>query len=173
MNRDDFLRRLQRGLKGLPRTSGLAIEAGRAMAIHNAIGAAPETDSSWAKFRLSWSKEPICCLLVLCDQLEAWDRERLDGTLFDGNDRPQRADLVAMSIASNPAGRQILSLRIDYVSERYFERAPGLLEKAELELQRILKERVEEILRHLEDWPFSLEIAYSVNGKFLCSSVVG
>lgn len=143
-----------------------AREAARAMAIHNLVGEIELRNHPAVK----WESEPIICLLLLCDQLETWDRERGDDTV-EGPDSPGRAQLASLNVHGSK-GRITLSMCIDYITPRYVERAPAIREREKLRLESTLKGYPSRALARIaRPWPFNLEVDCRLNGRPLSHGI--
>lgn len=139
-----------------------AREAGRSAALHNIIG---RLATQGGKAPITWDKEPLGCLLLVCDQLQTWDRERGDET--STNDMPARAELTSFDV-SVASGRPIVRMVINYLSPRHVLRSPELLEKTEGQLKSRIRKYPERSLRKISGaWPFRLEVYYLLNGADL------
>jgi hypothetical protein len=141
-----------------------AREASRAAAVHNVVSSPGRPESQPA---ISWRNEPIMSMLLLCDQLQTWDRERDDDALKD-EDWPHRAELRALSIRVN-AGRASVKMAIDYIAPRHVFRSPIILKRLKKKLDEVLKEKPKPILDALTEWPFDLEVVCSMNGERISS----
>jgi hypothetical protein len=139
-----------------------AREAARAMVIHNLIG---KCDAS-LKTLLSWEKEPIACMLLLCDQIQTWDRERGDNKLSD-KDAPVRAELLELKI-SKSGDRHCISMAIEYVAPRHLDHAPEIFKRVKDELEEIIEEKPKAALSRIKrPWPFSVSVNCWFSGKAL------
>lgn len=137
-----------------------AHEAARAMVVHNLISSLPND----ASFPLTWEKEPIVCLLLLCDQLQTWDRERGTDTLSD-QDGSERAELVDLNV-STESGRVQINLGIDYLGPRFLDHAPIIYNRVKQRLENILQDYPHRALNRITGpWPFSLIVNCSLNGR--------
>lgn len=149
-----------------PQQSCLIREAARAMALHHVVCAAHETE---IKELLSWKQEPLACLLLLCDQLQTWDRERHDNTYR--HDLPERAELSYFKIAGIN-GRHDVALAIDYIAPAHLEQSPEIFERVRDDLDRILAEHPKSVLEKLSDeWPFDLNVDCTISGAALSTKI--
>lgn len=125
-------------------------EASRAMAIHNLIG-----DVDVPVKGLDWTHEPIACLLVLCDQLQSWDRERGDQKSKD-DDRPDRAEFTAFRIE---ARGDVVTMggSINYLAPTRLNHSPEHFSKTKSFMEKVLKDFPKKALRRIDEpWPFEL-----------------
>lgn len=135
-------------------------EAARAMAIHNLVGQLPGTPGAF----LSWDKEPIACLLLLCDQIQTWDRERGDKKLSE-KDEPERAELLDLKVTKKNDHTQI-SMAIEYVAPRHLDHAPEIFTRVKDALEEIIEEKPKAALSRIErPWPFSVSVKCWLSGK--------
>jgi hypothetical protein len=141
-------------------------EAARAMALHHVVCAANESE---VRELLSWDQEPLACLLLLCDQLETWGRERHDNTYR--HDLPQRAELAYFKIA-DINGRPQVEIAIDYIAPAHLEKSPEIFGRVKDDLDRILAEHPKLTLEKLSDeWPFNLEVSYTMSGVAMSTKI--
>jgi hypothetical protein len=137
----------------------LMAEAARAMALHNAVSKA---DPVAVRDLLSWRNEPLACLLLLCDQLQTWDRERHDET--NRHDLPSRAELSKLEVALVD-GKPEITIAIDYVAPAHLERSKDIFDRVKDELDHILAEHPKAVLEKLsDDWPFRLNVTCTMSG---------
>jgi hypothetical protein len=141
-------------------------EAARATAVHNLIGKLVATPEPL----LSWAAEPLACLLTLCDQLQTWDRERADETIMD-SDWPNRAELTELKVTQKSPGRMKLFMAIDYLAPQHLDYDPVIFQRVKISLSDILRENPNRTLRRISDWPFELEIRFSLNGQILNTGI--
>jgi hypothetical protein len=138
-----------------------AREAARATALHNIFPALPPELARVVK----WDDEPIGCLLLLCDQLQTWDRERNDEALQD-HDRPQRAELAKVEVGEGKRPRVLI--QIDYIAPSHVVRSNELYERVADELESILKARPDRALRMIgSPWPFEVVVECFLSGRRL------
>jgi hypothetical protein len=137
-----------------------AREAARAMAVHNVIGKVSNSDGGI----LSWEKEPISCLLVLCDQIQTWERERGDRKLSDiDKPEPERAELLRLDIEGSRKKPHII-IDIDYIAPRHVFRDQDLYTRTKDKLQGILRDYPEKTLNKIKTpWPFDLTVNPSLS----------
>ena len=139
-----------------------AREAGRAMMLHNLVGA---FDDGPAK-GLSWTSEPLACLLILCDQLQTWDRERDDKILTD-KDEPERAELSKLDVTMADS-RPLISIVVDYLAPRHLDHAADIFRSVADTLDYILKDKPYRALAHIEKpWPIGLKVECWLNNQKL------
>lgn len=135
----------------------LAREAARAVALHNLFPKVCEKEG------MTWELEPVAALLAVCDQLQAWDRERFDEAVADLG-RIERAELVDLVVREED-GRLVIRMEIDYVIPRYLGRSPDLRQLVADQLGRTLALWPDRALRTIRgDWPFRLEVVCSLGG---------
>ncbi|MFP7755730.1 hypothetical protein ACLG6S_13975 [Thermodesulfobacteriota bacterium B35] len=127
-------------------------EAARAIALHNIIG----NNRIDLTGKISWGKEPIACLLVLCDQLQTWDRERGDGGIKKFNNI-ESAELVDLSVESS-SEKVTVNLRVNYIAPYHVQHAGvGLQNEVKDNLKNILRDYPYSALERLKKpWPFQL-----------------
>jgi CheY-like chemotaxis protein len=139
-----------------------AREAARAMMTHNLIGKLSSKPASV----LTWESEPLACLLILCDQVQTWDRTRGDQTIRD-RDEPERAELSKLAvIAPTEIDRPKLVMDIDYLAPRHLDHAPHQLSEARDALEYILKDKPNRALARIrQPWPFGVMVQCWLNGQ--------
>ena len=135
-----------------------AREAARSIALHNVIGSVNPQE----KNLLSWEEEPIGCLLILCDQIQTWERERDDRRLSDRNE-PERAELLSLVIKPGKE-RPDIKIDIDYIAPRHVIRNADEFLKTKDDLQFILRNKPSRALNKIKQlWPFSLTVYPSLS----------
>jgi hypothetical protein len=140
-----------------------AREAGRAIAVHSLIGRIKEEKID----NLTWEKEPFACLLLLCDQLQTWERERGDTRLSD-NDGPERSELAELQIEpgemttdGNPGKLPHLKIAIDYIAPPHLRHAPEIYQRVKDDLDFILRDKPHRALSKIAgEWPFLLNVNF-------------
>ncbi len=133
-------------------------EAGRAIAIHNLIGRIKSEKVE----NLTWEKEPFACLLLLCDQLQTWDRERGE-TKLRHNDGPERAELGELEIDMS-GEKPHLKIAIDYIAPPHLKHAPGIYGIVKDDLNFILRNKPRRALNKIDgEWPFLLDVNFSLS----------
>ena len=139
---------------------GCAFEAALAMASHNLIGELnPRIDRL-----LTWDNEPLICLLVLCDQIQTWDRERGDEDIF-GPDYPARAQLTSVEITPGVPKPRI-RMDVDYLVPHHVEHSTVLFERVTRQLERVIKDKPSRALARISpEWPFELDVKCSLSGR--------
>lgn len=138
----------------------VAKEAGRAMAVHNLVSKLDANNNL-----LTWETDPITCLLLLCDQLQTWDRERGDHTIND--DMPARAELLGIDIDKN-VGRITIDIAINYIAPLHVEHNATLRERVRRKLEEILVENPIKVLNMISrPWPFDVNVTFWLSGKKL------
>jgi hypothetical protein len=137
-----------------------AREAGRAAALHNVF---PNLGNGSGELPISWEDDPISCLLLLCDQLQTWDRDRGDATIYD--DSPSRAELKELSIAGNDDGRPTIEMMIDYITPPHLVQGQEFFEREKGRLDDILRKYPSRALSRIKQpWPFDLHVSFSFGG---------
>jgi len=128
-------------------------EAAKAIALHNIIG----THGEDMQDKMSWDAEPVACLLILCDQLQTWDRERGDSTIKTFN-KIESAELTDLQIEKSAKNMVTVKLGVNYNSPYHVQRAGS-------ELYNDVKENLKNVLRRHPysalnkigtPWPFKL-----------------
>jgi CheY-like chemotaxis protein len=152
-------------LKENPKQLPYALEAARAMIVHNLVG---DLKSKPATV-LRWETEPLACLLILCDQLQTWDRNRGDKSLGD-TDEPDRAELSTLNVEENAKHETSISIGIDYIAPRHLDHAPQQFAAAKDALAYILKDKPNRALSRIsQPWPFRLSVECWLNSQSLDS----
>lgn len=127
-------------------------QAARAVAVHNIFPQLSEAACSEA----NWGNEPLMCLLLLCDQIQAWDRERGDSTY--NNDWPERAELVDLLVVKQSSG-PVVSITIDYIVQEHLERAPLIRDRVKDALQDVINANPDRCLGRIGGaWPFKVRV---------------
>ena len=143
-----------------------ACEAALAIAVHNLIG---ELKDEGTQPLLNWDREPLICLLILCDQIQTWDRERGDESFF-GPDHPSIAHLVALDVKQGTKPK--IEMTIDYIVPEHLGHSPLLYEKVRRELESVIRERpIRALARIASDWPFELDVQCSLSGLSLAQGI--
>lgn len=134
-----------------------AVMAAKAMVLHNLIGSLPPD-------LVNWSDEPLSCLLILCDQLQTWDRERGTDSLHQ-KPQPQRAELSGIEFVE--AEHNQLNIAIDYIATRKAERDSDTYKELREDLETVLREKPCAALRRIrQPWePFRFAADFSLNGE--------
>ena len=137
----------------------LAHEAALAMASHNLVG---ELGAETGEL-CTWESEPLVCLLMICDQIQTWDRERADSTL-QGPDGPDRAQLAEFAVRMEDS-RPHIAMTIDYIAPRHVSRSAHLFERVQEALEKTLRDKPSRALHHIGgDWPFRVTIGCKLSG---------
>jgi len=154
-----------RGLTSDPRQACFAREAAKAVALHNLY---PDLEEGLAR-GLTWETEPVVCLLLLCDQLQTWDRERGDEALQD-EDKPHRAELAELEVTNGK--RPTVGIRIDYIAPPHVLRSREVYDRVRVALEHVLKARPSKTLRMVgQPWPFQLDVRFSLSGRSLSTYI--
>jgi len=140
-----------------------AREAGRAIAVHSLINSVKDDKID----NLTWDKEPFACLLLLCDQLQTWERERGDTKLSD-NDGPERSELSDLQIlpgeissAGKAGKRPHLKIAIDYIAPPHLRHVPEIYQRVKDDLDFILRDKPRRALSKIAgEWPFLLDVNF-------------
>jgi len=140
----------------------LAREASRAAALHNLF---PEMVKKDPSFSVDWQKEPIVCLLIFCDQLQSWDRDKGMGGLHT-EDRPDRAELLFLDI-DQIGGTVKLKMGLNYIAPEHVSRVEYFRTRMKRKLEKALRDNPLLALRRLTNWPFEAEIMFFLDGKRL------
>lgn len=157
--------RLKSGISAPPQI-WLAHEAALAMATHNLVGElVPEVGEL-----CTWQSEPLVCLLMLCDQIQTWDRERADSTLH-GPDGPDRAQLAAFAVRGD-GPRPHIDMTIDYIAPRHVSRSPELFDRVQDALENTLRDKPTRALHRIGgEWPFHVTVGCKLSGSSLKASM--
>ncbi len=146
-----------------------AIEGGRAMSLHNIY---PKLSSTTGSVPVSWEREPLVCLLLLCDQLQTWDREPGTDALMDP-DLPARAELRDLKIDIQE-GRPTIRMSIDYILRRHVEDSAEVYARTKSALTEVLLKNPYSALDRIEKpWPFSLKVNCTLAGDALLEMPFG
>lgn len=137
-----------------------AKEAAMATLLHNIISEDLFKDSCF----ISWDNDFITSLLILCDQLQTWDRERGDNRLID-EDKPERAELYNL-LFDEEDGKIKLSIFIDYVAPVHLVRHPYYNSKLLKNLRRVILTKPNQALKRIKKpWPFEVYVNLSLGRK--------
>lgn len=140
----------------------LELEAARAMALHNCF---PDLEER-AQAAVTWQREPIACLLIVCDQVQAWDRERGDDH-FAKWPSPERAELSRLEVAVED-GKPQVTIGLNYIVSSRVLRSEDWFAGVKNELEGILRDHPDRCLRRIKgDWPFQLKVEPSLSGVAL------
>jgi hypothetical protein len=136
-----------------------AREAARAMALHNLFSKVKDVENL-----ISWDSEPLSCLLLLCDQIQTWDRERGDQSLTD-DEGPERAELSALKVERSE-GKLRVFMKVDYIAPPHVTRSPESYAKLKDKLEFILRDNPSRaLLKIAKPWPFLLEVDCALSGE--------
>jgi hypothetical protein len=140
-----------------------ALEGGRAMSLHNIF---PKLETKDGILPVSWDTEPLVCLLLLCDQLQTWDRETGTQTLSDG-DFPSRAELSHLSFGTEK-GRPGIKMAIDYIAPAHLDHSLELYTKVKDRLVEVLRQNPYSALNRIrKPWPFRMTVQCTLSGDRL------
>lgn len=132
-------------------------EAARSIALHNIVG---KTEAK-VRGNLSWETEPVGCLLLLCDQIQTWDRERSHDDVY--GDEPKRAELLNL-IINKENGQVVVQMFIDYVAPPQIIRMPEIYTQVKNNLEYVLQDKPARALNKIKKpWPFKLKLYYSIS----------
>lgn len=139
-------------------------EAARAISIHNLIGRVDKKKID----NLTWKKEPFACLLLLCDQIQTWDREREERQLSD-IDEPERAELLGLSVVdSMQEEKPHITISIDYIAPPHLKHVPEIYNRVKDDLDFILRDKPKRAIKKIAgSWPFSLHVRFYINKEKL------
>jgi hypothetical protein len=136
-----------------------AFEAARAVFAHNLIGELERSEPDI----LEWDNEPLICLLILCDQLQTWDRERGDEGFY-GPDFPSIAQLTALNIEGGERPR--VEMAVQYIVPSHIEHSYVLYLRMKQNLEKVLREKPDRALARIgKNWPFQLRVNCSLGGE--------
>lgn len=155
---------MRRKFRGTSEMSS-AFEAARAILSHNLIGELEKNETDI----LNWDDEPLICLLILCDQIQTWDRERGDEGIY-GPDFPSRAQLTALNIRKEETLR--VEISVQYVVPSHVEHSYVLYLRMKERLEQVLQEKpVRALARIGKRWPFHLQVNCSLGGQEFLESI--
>lgn len=142
-----------------PKSKCYAIEGGRAMSLHNIF---PKL-SAPGSLPVTWEQEPLVCLLLLCDQLQTWDREPGTESLR-GPDLPARAELRDLKVDLED-GRPRISMSVDYIAREHLDDSPDIYARTMSALTEVLLKNPYSALDRIQKpWPFSLVVTCTLSG---------
>ncbi len=106
----------------------------------------------------------MVCLLLLCDQLQTWDRET--GTeAHKDSDQPTRAELSALEIELED-GRPIVRMSVDYIAPAHLDHSYEIYTRVKNKLQDILRKNPFSALEKIKrPWPFKLVVRCTLSGE--------
>jgi hypothetical protein len=138
-----------------------ASEAARAVALHNLV---PSLLGDTVPLVIEWEDNPLGCLLMICDQIQTWDRERGDDNFKSHG--PQRAELSMLQITSDKKGKPHIEMSIDYIAPRYLTRSPDLYKNVKTVLEDVIATHPKQALDAgiAKPWPFSLQVSFTLSG---------
>lgn len=143
-----------------------AREAGRAASLHNLF---PTLAGGTGTLPVSWEKEPIACLLILCDQIQTWDRERGDQTLWD--DTPSRAELIGLRVEQQGANPHI-EMSINYIAPPHLAHSRELYHRVKDDLNLVLLSHPDHALHRIQKpWPFTFRVNCFLSGDPLVAKM--
>jgi hypothetical protein len=144
---------------------GNAFEAARAICSHNLIGEVKDGGSGL----ISWERDPLSCLLVLCDQIQTWDRERGDED-WNGPDFPSRAQLTALDVVGGGTPR--VEMGVQYIIPPHVEHSEVLYRRMRGRLEKVMREKPMRALGRIgPGWPFQLLVRCSLGGEELLEPI--
>lgn len=134
-------------------------EAAHAIALHNII-------EHMNNDIIAWEDEPMGCLLLVCDQLQTWDRERGDYKLSE-KDEPERAEMTFLKTTSHN-GKPHVHIGIDYIAPEYLMLSEVHFKRVKNDLTQILRGKPNRALDKIKKpWPFSLSVKFYLSGEAL------
>ena len=137
-----------------------AKEAARATLLHNVLANDIFNNSSV----ISWENDFIASTLLLCDQLQTWDRERSNLSPID-DDKPERAELKNL-LFDTIDGKCRLSIFIDYIAPSHIVRHPYHSQKLLTNLRKIIRTKPNRALKRIKKpWPFELYLNLTLGQK--------
>jgi hypothetical protein len=137
-----------------------AREGGRAMSLHNML---PKLGGTAEPLPISWQSEPLVCLLLLCDQLQTWDRETGSHALTDG-DQPTRAELSDLAVEMKD-GRPEIMIAIDYIAPAHLDHSFELYTRVKEKLSEVLRKNPYSALNRIQKpWPFAVIVKCTLSG---------
>jgi hypothetical protein len=140
-----------------------AREGARAISMHNLF---PKLGKELPGLPVSWEKEPLVCLLLLCDQLQTWDRERGDDP--SNGDMPSRAELAAIEVDRDAAGKPQIKMSIDYISPAHLDHNYVLYDRVRDALAKVLRDNPYRALNRIQKpWPFKVHVECTLSGEAL------
>jgi len=132
-----------------------------AAAVHNLAGKTGEEP-------VSWENAPLACLLVVCDQLQAWDREVDElSKKARWHSLPTHAELREFAVMGTDATRKEPHVRISIDYKALPEVASDVVRLNDMknDLKGVLLDfPVKAIKEGLSDWFFSLDVTFSLEG---------
>ena len=142
-------------------------EAARAIALHNIIGSHVNLQN-----KISWDEEPIACLLILCDQLQTWDRERGDSNIKKFN-KIESAELTNLQIDTSAENGITVQLDVNYNSPYHVQHpGGGLYDEVKEDLKDVLRSHPYSALEKInKPWPFKLEFTSYMDMRKIDSPV--
>lgn len=145
----------RKGKRSISQDSYPVTEAARAAAAHTCVAHSK-------KAVLRWEEEPLGCLLLLCDQVQTWDRERPDVSLYNAGG-VESAEVTNIEVREGK-----VAIGINYLLPRYVAKVPKLVEKETARLQMVLQEHVYTTLTKIRGrWPAAFCFDFFLNGKKL------
>jgi hypothetical protein len=147
-----------------------AREGARAMSMHNLF---PVLGDKTSPLPVNWEREPLVCLLLLCDQLQTWDRERGTDSLKGGS-QPSRAELSAMEIKLDENDKPNINMSIDYIAPSHLDHSYEQYTITREDLIEVLRKNPYRALNRIQTpWPFKLNVHCTLSGEPLQSMSFG
>jgi hypothetical protein len=132
-------------------------EAAQSIALHNILKNTPPDA------RIYWNDDLCGCLLVICDQIQAWERERNDESIFD-NGHCQTAELIEFTISDESPPS--VHMTIDYLAPRHIRTSSKFLSNERECLSEAINNHPRSALLRLAGTsPFSLLARISLNKR--------
>jgi len=142
-------------------------EAARAMIVHNLVS----TIKGQVNIGVTWHDEPLASLLLLCDQLQTWDRERGDDLQID-DPTPTQAELLYLEVSPGKM-KPIIKIGIHYVGAQILTQSNAMFDRAFQKLEDVLQRfPLSSINKIGGEWPFHFEARFWLNGKPLQTTIV-
>lgn len=139
-----------------------AKEAARAISSHNIIGKIENIQEHY----ISWDSEPFSCLLILCDQIQTWDRFRGDNEV-PNKDQPVRAELLNLNVLECD-GSAIVHIDINYIAPPHLCFARDIFDREKIKLEKVLRKYPFVALNRIDSvWPFKIAIKFYLDGERL------
>jgi hypothetical protein len=126
-------------------------EASNAVLFHNIISKVDQPISL-----VNWDNDPIACLLIMCDQIQTWDREQVkygDQIM----DMPERSELAKLEIHKQEKGPMKLDVEINYLTSKNLDKVPELYEIVRKNLKTTVRDNIKMVTNKIEGtWPFDI-----------------
>lgn len=146
-------------------------EAARAVLLHSCLPEVSDSalgNESGDHLSIDWEEDPLACLLLLCDQVQTWDRHDQENPKLDFPDRAELAYLEVKEITTN--GTLKIDGCVDYIAPSRIDMYPKLREDITTTLNKIILEKPKTTLLHVikkESWPFHVHFDCALSGEKL------